>query len=266
MQTEDPRANQSNLQPTEKEKESEKENKSGIEKSSLIVSIIAALITTLLAVYNGYMSSKINEAELRIKQLDVEIKDKAHELDVSKEKIARFTWIQSLFGDLINEKDEKKRSYTVNLIRLSLTDKEAEQFFAGLQASYNRQLQIVGQNGFYAIQSEPIARLVGQLNSPSNQKSQDAFSKLQDEYRDSSMAINLILNLFAEGEIDNLSPHGLKLALRFLENTDPSVWNPNQIKIAEGIIDRNAVKETDSKTNSVFDEFESFLKTVVRAN
>ncbi len=85
-------------------------------------------------------------------------------IEESKERVDRYKWVHGLFPDL-NENDKKKKNFTISLIRQALTRGEAEQLFARLQTSSDKELQSVGQSGITAIQNEPIALLVSQMNA-----------------------------------------------------------------------------------------------------
>lgn len=245
-----------------KRSDSDNQPAAEVQKKSRIelwIGIITTVITILLTVYNTYTKSRIDDTERRLREIEVGIKEKAQELEEAKERVARYNWIRGLLSDL-DESNPKKRSFTLNLIRLALTQDEAEQMFAGFQASSDKALQASGQDGMFSIQNEPIARLATQLNAPSEDISKNAVKTLKERYGTSSTAISFVLRLFNNDIIDSLSPNGVINALDFLKSTDPLVWNREQIYAARKAILLVQAKGIISRTRNNLDEFETFLK------
>ena len=121
------------------------------------VGIAASAITLLLTVYNAYTKAQIDASELRLKEqsekVDLELKERAADLDASKDRTGRYTFVRTLLPDLLS-KDAAQRSLSVNLIRLALTDEESAKLFNGFVLSDDRNLQAAGNEAITALRRE----------------------------------------------------------------------------------------------------------------
>ena len=70
------------------------------------------------------------------------------------------------------------------MIRLALEDDEEKQLFDSLQASSSKELQSAGQSGISAIQNEPIARLVAEMNANKAEVRKSAVANLNRNLQD----------------------------------------------------------------------------------
>jgi|WetSurMetagenome_2_1015567.scaffolds.fasta_scaffold291102_1 hypothetical protein len=231
-----------------------KGNKSFSDHITLYVGIIGSLVTITLTILNAHTKNVIDDIEMKIK-------DRVTKIEESKEKVDRCKWVLSLFPDLTNE-DEKKRYFTTVLTKLVLEEKEAEQLFAGLQASSNKKLQSIGQSGMVAIQNEPIALLVSQMNTNTAEARIDAVKALEKRFKSSSQAITIALRTYDQDKIDNLSPDGLINGLYFLSATDPAAWNQQQVDIGKQVILRVDAKNPGPKTKEALVTFKLLLEKV----
>ena len=242
---------------------SKKEKKSWVDHLITWVGIIGSIVTIILTLYNAQTKKQIDEAEARLKTVQAEVAAKAEQREAFKEKVSRYTWIRSLFPDLIDEKDERKRNFTISLVRLSLDPQEAEALFAALQASANKELQIVGQSGLAAIQNDQVTELankINQINADNADVRKRTVASLLREYKSSSQAITLVLKLYDEKKIDKLSASGIINGIVFLNGTEASAWNQQQVEMAENVIGRIKTRNPGPQTQAFLREFESCLE------
>lgn len=239
--------------------------KSLVERLTLWIGVTGSVITMMLTLYNYRTKTQIDDAEARLKVVQADVATKAEQREAFKEKVSRYTWIRSLFPDLVDEKDEKKRNFTVSLVRLSLEPKEAEDLFAALQASASKELQIVGRTGLNAIENEQVTELadrINQINADTAEIRKRTVADLLRGYKSSSQAITLVLKLYDEGKIEKLSASGLINGIVFLNGTDASAWNRQQIQLADEVIARIKAKEIGPQTQGVLRDFESHLAEI----
>lgn len=167
----------------------------------------------------------------------------------------------SLFPDL-NATDKKKNNFTISLLRLALTRDEAEQLFSSLQTSSDKELQSVGQSGITAIQNEPIALLISQMNASTADIRKSAVASLERDYKSSSQAITLVLRTFEQDKIESLSPSGIINGLYFLSATDPNAWDQKQVEAANQIIARMESRGVGVQTKASLEAVRSLLQKV----
>jgi len=234
-----------------------------VERITLWVGVISSLVTISLTAWNARTKTRIDEAEARLKLVEAEIKTKAEAREAFKEKVTRYEWIRGLFPELIDEQDDKKRNFTISLVRFAMDPQEAAQLFAALQASSNKELQVVGQSGLTAIQNEQAAELaerINQINAPTADVRKRAVAELLAAYKSSTQAITLVLKLYDQGKIERLSASGVINGLVLLNGTDTSAWNQEQIPLAEAAINRIRARAIGPQTQAVLQEFEKHLQ------
>lgn len=230
----------------------------------LWVAILGTLVTILLTLFNAYTKSRIDETEQKLKEVDLSIRGRAQEVEETKQRIASYTWVQSLLEQITSE-DQKKKELTLSLIRLALTEKEAEKMFSGFQASSSKDLQLIGQSGMFGIQNEPLAKLVSQLSSPDKRISSSALAELLSVYNVSSKAIDFALRPLEEGSIRGMSLDGLINSLQFLKGTVPTTWNKEEVFAARRAIVLLRGSDVLPRGTVVLDEFERFLEETQQA-
>lgn len=108
------------------------------------IGIAGSFVTIILTVWNTHTKTQIDKREEDLKALEIKLMERTTGIEESKERVDRYKWVLSLFPSL-NGIDEKERNFTLNLARLALTKEEAEQLFAGLQASSDTALRSLGQ-------------------------------------------------------------------------------------------------------------------------
>lgn len=227
-----------------------------------IVTIVLTILTIVLTIYNNNTKTKIDEAEARLKNTQAEVAAKETVREDKKEKVARYTWIRSLLPDLIDEKDEKKRNFTISLVKQLLEKNEAEDLFTSLQASSTKELQAVGKTGLNVIQNEQaleLAQRISQINADTMEVRKKAL--LLSNYK-SSEAIDIVARLYEEQRIDKLSPSGIINGLVFLAATDPRVWSTEQLLTVEKIPQRLATKNVGPEARSAIDALIAHLGQV----
>lgn len=230
-----------------------------VEQITLWVGVVGTLVTISLTIWNARTKSEIDKREESLKELEVRLKERSTGLEESRERVDRYKWVLSLF-DTLNDKDVKKRGFTVNMVRLALTKDEAEQLFAALQASPDKELQAVGESGATAIQNEPITKLVSQMNASTAEVRKAAVAALVRDYKSSSQAIALVLRIYDPSRIENLSPSGVINGLYYLSATDPGAWDRQLSEtgkqVASGIDKRGGGRET----KAALEAFKSLLQ------
>ncbi len=89
------------------------------------IGIVGSLITVVLTGWNAYTKSQIDQREAALKQLELGLKERSAGLEESRERVERYKWVLGLFPDLVAT-DERKRNFTVNLIRLATGKKRRQ--------------------------------------------------------------------------------------------------------------------------------------------
>src|SRR5882672_4737089 len=83
------------------------------------LAIISTALTILLTVVNALLTQKTNrlEEDLKARQLELDstLRARQLDLDVDKGKLARFTFVQTLFNGVLAQ-DPSQRTLTINLI------------------------------------------------------------------------------------------------------------------------------------------------------
>lgn len=124
------------------------------------ISVISAVVTLCLTGYNVYAKGQLDQAEFALRQRTTEFEQQVRsittQLEQSKERTSRYGFVNGLLPNVLAT-DPNQRALTVNLIRLSLTDEEADRLFAGLSTSQSAQAQSLGQEGLRQIQREKSA-------------------------------------------------------------------------------------------------------------
>jgi hypothetical protein len=235
--------------------------KSFIEQITLWVGVVGTLVTISLTIWNAHTKSQIDQREEDLKALELKLKDRNVGVEESKERVDRYKWVLSLFPDL-NEGDKKKNNFTISLVRLALTRDEAEQLFSSLQTSSDKELQSVGQSGITAIQNEPIALLVSQMNASTADVRKSAVATLERDYKSSSQAVTLVLRTYEQDKIESLSPSGIINGLYFLSATDPNAWDQKQVEAGNQIIARVEARGAGTQTKASLDTLRSLLQKV----
>ncbi len=230
-------------------------------KISFWIGILGSIITLSLTVWNTHTKTQIDKREEDLKALEITLKERSTGVEESKERVERYKWVLSLFPTL-NSSDEKEIKFTLNLIRLALTKEEAEQLFTGLQTSSDTTLQSLGQNGINAIQNEPIAQLISEMNASTADQRKKAVATLINEYKSFPQAITLALGMYNQDKLKSLSPSGIINGLVFLNATDPSSWNKKQIADANDLIRRIRNNSPGPQTTTQINNLEALLQKV----
>jgi|SRR5271157_1608072 len=236
------------------------QSKKGLsDQLTLWIGIIGSLVTITLTIWNGYTKSQIDKTDAHVKLLDEQLKARSTALEESRERVDRYKWVLTLFPDL-NGDDASKKNFTIGLVRLALTKEEAEQLFTGLQTSSDKGLQSLGQSGVTALQNEPIAILVGQMNAGSADVRKSAVAALERDYKSSSQAVTLVLRMYDQERIKALSPSGVINGLYYLSATDPVAWDRQQVQAGKEVIARVEAQGVGPQTQAALGAFKSFLQ------
>src|SRR5262249_31917835 len=192
-------------------------------------------------VWNVHTKDRIDAAEERLKARETELHERAQEVEESKEQVARYTWVRSLFPDL-KSRDVQDKTMSLALIRLALKPDEAKALFGGLALSTDRNLQEAGQKGLANLQVEASNDLIFRINGEQVEDRLAALSKLTTAYKGSPATVSAVLRLFDDASFPQLSAPGVINSLYYLANTDPGVWTPDQVSLA-----RQAIAKVNSR-------------------
>jgi hypothetical protein len=228
---------------------------------TLWVGIAGSFLTIVLTAWNAYTKNEIDRREAGLRDLELRLKERSAGLEESRERVERYKWVFGLFPDLVVA-DERKRNFTVSLIRLALTKDEAAQMFAGLQASSDTGLRSLGQSTVTAIETEPIALLVAQMNADAQDARKRAVADLERRFATSSRAITLTLHTYDADRIDRLSPSAVINGLYFLANTEPTAWDREQLALARTVVARIEGRRPGAQTNTALEAFRALLQKV----
>lgn len=204
---------------------------------------VSAVLTIGLTALNGYWSRQVSQVETEVKLRAADLERQRLELDAGKEQLSRYTFVQNLLTGVLTQ-DQAQKTLTVNLINLALTEKEAQQLFAGLQASDNQETQIVGTLGSEVVATTAINNLVQQMNSAVKETRLGAVENLIQNYRGNPAAVDQALLLIEPSKIESLSASGRINVLVFLRNTDKTAWTPQNILRA-----KNALAQIRDRSN-----------------
>lgn len=120
------------------------------DKISVWIGITSSIITISLSVLNYNLNEKIQQTEMTIRAIETNLKLKAHELEVSKEKTARYEFINKLMPDLLKQ-DKNQVILTTNLIALALNEEETANLFRGFANSEQENIKTLGEIGIQGI-------------------------------------------------------------------------------------------------------------------
>ncbi len=201
-------------------------------KAGKWLGLASAIVTVSLTVLNAYWSKQIETVDQQLKQREADLKALQLELDAGKEKLARYTFVHKLFDGVLNQ-DQAQKTLTVNLMTLALTEEEAQQLFAGLQASDNADARDVGSLGSDVV---ALQGLVAQMNDVVRQNRVGAVEKLIQTHRTNSAAVDQAIKLIEPPKLENLSASGRINVLVFLSNTEAAAWSPDLIRRATSAI------------------------------
>lgn len=205
------------------------------------LAITSAALTIILTAYNGYLSSKVSQAEHEIEKRAQDLETKRLMLDAGKEDINRYAFVQNLLSGVLTQ-NQAEKNLTINLINLALTEQEAKQLFAGLQASNDNETRIVGSLGSEVV---AISNLVLQMNDATKDNRVGAVEVLIKNYRGNSAAVEQAVSLLEPPKLDGLSASGRINVLVFLNNTEAMAWTPQSITRAEKAIDQIRLRATN---------------------
>lgn len=228
------------------------------DRLTLWTGIVGSLLTVVLTAWNAYTKTQIDAREAQLRDLELHLKERSAGLEESRERVERYKWVLGQFGDLTNA-DERKRNFTVNLIRLALTKDEAAQLFTGFQTSSDTTLRSLGTSALTSIESEPIAQLVAQMNATSSEARKSAVAELIRGYRASSTAVSLALQTYDPTRIDALSPSAVINGLYFLANTDATAWDRGQAATARQVLARVEGRSPGAQTKDALAAFRAFV-------
>lgn len=231
------------------------------ERLTLWTGVVGTALTVVLTAWNAYTKTQIDQREASLKDLELKLKERSAGVEESRERVDRYKWVLGLFPDLTNA-NPQKRNFTVGLIRLALTSDEAAQLFTGLQTSADTTLRAVGTTAIASIESEPIVRLVGEMNADDATTRKRAVAELERRYAASSQAITLTLQTLSTGRLEALSPSAAINGLYFLSHTDPAAWDREQLAAGRAAADRVAARAPGAQTSAALAAFRDLLQRV----
>jgi hypothetical protein len=191
--------------------------------------------------------------------LEYQLQQRSTGIEESKERVERYKWVLTLLPSL-TDKDESKKNFTVALVRLALTNSEAEQLFSGLQLSANQDVRQAAQEGFASIQNQELSRLVLQINATSSEERKHAVALLERDYGSSPLAVSMVLDMASSNRVAGLSPSGLINGLFFLSATDPQAWTKVNADRARETVTRLRPRNAGPQTAAAIQKLEALLK------
>jgi hypothetical protein len=127
-----------------------------IRKLGAWTAVISSIVTVGLTVCNAILHSRVESTQTYLNGLQVEIQKKTQELEVKKERTARYEFVNKLLPDVL-KKDKAQVTLTTNLISLALSEEEARQLFAGFQVSQDISVREVGMIGSESLQRNRLS-------------------------------------------------------------------------------------------------------------
>lgn len=205
------------------------------------LAIISTVLTIGLTALNAYWSRQVSETETEIKLQAADLERQRLELDAGKEKLSRYTFVQNLLSGVLTQ-DATQKNLTINLINLALTEQEAQQLFAGLQASNDENTRNVG-----AIGSDVVAltNLILQMNDAAKENRIGAVEQLIAKYRENPSAVDLAVQQLEFPQVNSLSASGRINVLVFLCNTTKNAWTQRSILRAREAITAIRLRESE---------------------
>lgn len=217
------------------------ESKSTVGAIGKWLAVTSTMITVGLTALNAYWSHQVSKVETDLKLKAAELEQQRLELDAGKERLARYTFVQNLLSGVLTQ-DSAQKNLTINLITLALTEKEAQQLFAGLQASDNKATRDVGALGNDIV---ALKTLVIQMNDAVKENRLGAVETLIKNYRSNATAVEQAVSLLEPPKLEMLSASGRINVLVFLRNTDKVAWTPESIART-----KNAIAQIRSRSDT----------------
>jgi hypothetical protein len=132
-----------------------------------LLTTISAAITIALTATNGIVKVRVDNQAADVQRRDEALKERTAEitrklgenaarLDALKEKTSRYTFLHTLLPELLTATGSRQL-LTINLIRLTLDQEEAAQFFKGFTDSSDQTLKRVGTEGITALTKDRTA-------------------------------------------------------------------------------------------------------------
>ena len=215
----------------------------------------------VLTVWNVQTKNRIDAAEERQKTRETELHERAQQLEETKEQVARYAWVRSLFSDL-KSKDAQDRTMSLALIRLALKPEEAKALFGGLAQSSDRSLQEAGQKGLANLESEASNDLIFRINGEQAADRLAALSKLTTIYKGSPATISAVLRLFDDERFAQLTNPGVINAFYYLAHSDPGVWTSEQVALAFAAIAKVKKRSPTAQTQAKIIALESMMQQI----
>lgn len=83
--------------------DNEKAVKSVVDKITIWIGVISSVITISLTIVNTIIQNRIQDKDRELKNWEMRLKEDQKNLEASKEKVSRYSWIQKLIPDLIDD-------------------------------------------------------------------------------------------------------------------------------------------------------------------
>jgi hypothetical protein len=222
------------------------------------IGVISSVVTIFLTVWNVHIQTGINKSEQDIKARETDIHNRAENLQEATAKIARFTWVHTLFPEL-KSPNAQDRTLTLALIRLSLDPADAQTLFAGLAQSNDKDLKDAGQKGLQNLEREPFDDLIQRITGEQASDRKAALNRLVQDFKGSPATIDAVLRLFDDDNAARLSAPGAINALYYLANSDVTVWTPDQISRTRAALVRLRQRFPGPDTQKHITSVEGFL-------
>jgi len=122
-------------------------------KIGIWIGIISSLATIALAILTYSLNSQKQDVELKLEEAKSQLDEKKYLIELSKEKTERCEFVNKLLPEVL-KKDKLNVTLATNLIKLTLTEREADSLFAGFASSNDPKVKEIGTNEILSIKKQ----------------------------------------------------------------------------------------------------------------
>lgn len=126
-----------------------------VDKMGAWIGVISSAVTIGLTLYNAQLNADALKRQQELTTLEANLKARAQELEVSRERTSRYQFVNQLLPDLLKE-NKGQVTLTTNLITLALTAEEAQKLFSGLEASTETTVAEAGKLGTESVKAQEL--------------------------------------------------------------------------------------------------------------
>lgn len=259
--------------------------KSGLDKFAALIGVAGSIVTIVLTVLNTQIKHDIDEREEKQKeaqqrydnqfrdnqsQFDTLLKQHAADFEENKDQVERLKWVYANLVPAINtSQSPKTQNAALAMIRLVLTDSQAKDLLAALQQSQDKQVAQAADAGAKALDSLELTKIMGlvrQMNADSVDIRRKATAQLENQYKDSDVAVSMVLESATAENLKDLTPNGIMNSLYFLSHTELSAWSKDNLDKADKVLPLLRARNVGQKTNAELDRAQALLTAARKAN